>query len=490
VNDTGLPGVTLDDRDHVCVFHRGVEERDAVLEGFFGAGFAEGDRCLCVADFPGAGPDAAAERLDPAHRRGPEQLTIVPTTAYMTDGRFVPEHVYTQWHSLIGGYEDAGYRHVRGTGDMSWFLRDRRDSGADPRPLLEYEALCNRLVRHRPATIFCFYDLDLLDGDLLPGVLHHHPAALARGVLFRSWTIEERPGGANDALLLANLLLSGGHDAAQIETLLDGLRRAVLDPDVAPGPERDRFLQGLRGLAEPHLRAARAESARLAAALLDGAALDAGDRAAVRARGVDPDGALRTVVVRPPVEQAELAQHGVTLATARGGESAFVVADGPHVDRLVAALGDTGRTVGAGRARSGAAGPARSYAEARRAADFAAALGRPAARHEDLGLFALLADGGDPAALADLVAEWLGPLLAHDRRRRAALLPTLAAFLDSGAAQQATADTLGVHVSTLKYRLARIGEILGRDITAPDIRFQLQVALAAQRTLAVPGLQR
>jgi DNA-binding PucR family transcriptional regulator len=87
--------------------------------------------------------------------------------------------------------------------------------------------------------------------------------------------------------------------------------------------------------------------------------------------------------------------------------------------------------------------------------------------------------------MADLVAEWLGPLLAHDGQRRQRLLPTLAAYLDAGAAQQTTADALGVHVSTLKYRLGRIAEVTGRDLSAPDVRFQLQVALAAHRTLSV-----
>ena len=84
-----------------------------------------------------------------------------------------------------------------------------------------------------------------------------------------------------------------------------------------------------------------------------------------------------------------------------------------------------------------------------------------------------------------LAAEWLGPLVAHDERRSQKLLPTLAAYLDAGAAQQATADALGVHVSTLKYRLGRLGEILGRDLGRPETRFQLQVALSAHRTLTV-----
>ncbi|MDQ1490346.1 MAG: hypothetical protein QOJ23_2860, partial [Actinomycetota bacterium] len=104
---------------------------------------------------------------------------------------------------------------------------------------------------------------------------------------------------------------------------------------------------------------------------------------------------------------------------------------------------------------------------------------------EDLGLLSLLADGGDPGPMAELVTEWLGPLLAHDRGRRPKLLPTLAAYLDAGAAQQATADALGIHVSTLKYRLGRIAAVTGRDLAQPDVRFQLQVALTAHRTLSV-----
>ncbi|MDQ1503914.1 MAG: hypothetical protein QOD57_1641, partial [Actinomycetota bacterium] len=82
--------------------------------------------------------------------------------------------------------------------------------------------------------------------------------------------------------------------------------------------------------------------------------------------------------------------------------------------------------------------------------------------------------------MAALVAEWLGPLLANPK-----LLPTLAAYLDAGAAQQATADALGIHVSTLKYRLGRIAAVTGRDLARPDVRFQLQVALTAHRTLSV-----
>ncbi len=475
MNDSGLPGVTLDDRDHVCVFYRGSQERDEVLSAYFGAGYAEGDKCLCIADDHDV--EAVADRLDPEGRRRPDQLTVLPATAYLTDGRFVPDRVYEQWDSMLGGYVADGYRRVRGSGELSWFLRDRR-AAADgcAGPLLEYEELCNRLVKRRPATIFCLYDLDLLDAGLLPGVLRRHPTALARGVLFRSPL-----RSADDALSLANLLVSGARSEEEIQGLLDGIRAAVVD--VEDGSELTRAL--LEG--DPLDAAARAEVGSL------GLDLDAPFRAVVARRRNDlwsRNGDIRRVVTtkgQPPISLAELRALGVRLAAVRAGEVAILAGDGPALDSILELLGGPTTAVGVGRPSTNAAGAARSYAEARSAADFAATLGRPVVKHEELGFFSLLADGGDPEAMIDFAAEWLGPLLDHDagRRPRQHLLPTLAAYLDHGAAQQATADSLGIHVSSLKYRLGRIGEIAGRDLSRPDLRFQLQVALAAHRTLSV-----
>ena len=456
MNNPGLPGVTLDDREHVCVFYRGPAERDSVLGAFFDAGYAEGDKCLCIADEQD--PAAVAARLDPEHHRGPDQLTVLPATAYLTDGRFEPQPVYDQWQSIIDRYVDDGYRHVRGTGDLSWFLRRHRTDSGDAGPLMEYEALCNRLVKHRPATILCLYDLDLLDAGLLPGVLRHHRSAIANGVLFRApWGIDGRPG-TGDALRLAEQLVAGAGSREEITGLLDGVRRAVLDAE---------------------------EAARLARTLFDGGPLDPAETATLHAFGIDLDAPARVVVLRPAADPGRLAGHGVRLVAGQPGEVAFVVDADALEEQTLDDLAGAGHTIGVGRARTGADGAARSYAEARRAADFAERLGRPVLRHEELGLFSLLADGGAPSAMAGFVGEWLGPLVAHDERRSQKLLPTLAAYLDAGAAQQATADALGIHVSTLKYRLGRIEALTGRSLSEPDVRFHLQVALTAQRTLTV-----
>jgi MEDS: MEthanogen/methylotroph, DcmR Sensory domain/PucR C-terminal helix-turn-helix domain len=506
--DSGLPGVALAERDHVCVFYRGPEERDSVLSAFFGAGYAQGDKCLCIADDHDV--TAVAARLDRRPRGAPGQLTVLPATAYLTDGRFRPDQAYDRWDAVVAGFVAEGYPRVRASGELSWFLRQpAAEDGAGP--LLEYEELCNRLVKRRPATIFCLYDLDLLDAGLLPGVLARHPTALARGLVFRApWRIEDRGGGASDALLLTNQLLAGARTPAEIDGLFDGVRRAVLDPEAEPGPEAHRFLQALDGLAAPHRRAleleaalagrpvrrdgapgdddpeddaAAALAAELTRALLDGVTLEPADVARARSLGVDVDAPFRAVVVRPAADGADLARRAIRLACARPGETALLVTDDPDLADRLAGLG---AVVGAGRAVTGAAAATGSYAEARQAAGFAEALGRPLLRHDDLGLFALLVDDGDPAAMARLVDEWLGPLLAPDGQRRSpALLATLAAYLDAGAHQQDSADALGVHVSTLKYRLGRLGEILGRDLSDPDVRFQLQVALAAHRTLSL-----
>ncbi|MBB0246639.1 hypothetical protein FNQ90_21605, partial [Streptomyces alkaliphilus] len=74
-------------------------------------------------------------------------------------------------------------------------------------------------------------------------------------------------------------------------------------------------------------------------------------------------------------------------------------------------------------------------------------------------------------------ARLLDPLLAHDRRRRTELLPTLRAFLESDGSWSRCADRLHVHVNTLRYRIRRIGELTGRDPTRWEDRVDFFLAL-------------
>jgi DNA-binding PucR family transcriptional regulator len=102
---------------------------------------------------------------------------------------------------------------------------------------------------------------------------------------------------------------------------------------------------------------------------------------------------------------------------------------------------------------------------------------------DDLGVFRIFAEVEDPATVERFARTWLGTLLDYDERKPADLVETLSQFLDLGLAHVATCEALSIHRSTLKYRLRRIGEISGHDLSDPDTRFNLQLATRAWRTL-------
>jgi DNA-binding PucR family transcriptional regulator len=60
---------------------------------------------------------------------------------------------------------------------------------------------------------------------------------------------------------------------------------------------------------------------------------------------------------------------------------------------------------------------------------------------------------------------------------------TLSQYLDCGGNYDATARALSVHRSTLKYRLRRIREVSGHDLSVPDTQFNLHIAARAWRTV-------
>jgi purine catabolism regulator len=101
----------------------------------------------------------------------------------------------------------------------------------------------------------------------------------------------------------------------------------------------------------------------------------------------------------------------------------------------------------------------------------------------ELGLTGLLAAVTDER-LIDYSHRHLGPLVEHDATRKASLVPTLRAYLETGEQQEA-AKRLRVHPNTLRYRLDRIREISGVDLEDPETRLNLAVALRVQALLGM-----
>ena len=101
---------------------------------------------------------------------------------------------------------------------------------------------------------------------------------------------------------------------------------------------------------------------------------------------------------------------------------------------------------------------------------------------DDLGIFGLFGTD-DVGTVERFVRRWIGALIDYDARRKAELTVTLSVFLDVGGRYLETAQRLMLHPSTLKYRLRRIQEISGLDLSDPEVRFNAQLATRAWRTL-------
>nr|WP_276611082.1 helix-turn-helix domain-containing protein [Kineococcus siccus] len=87
-----------------------------------------------------------------------------------------------------------------------------------------------------------------------------------------------------------------------------------------------------------------------------------------------------------------------------------------------------------------------------------------------------------PAALRDSYADRvLGPLEAYDAAHSSRLVQTVEVFLDAAGSWQRAAEVLHVHVNTLRYRVQRVEELTGRDLTTVADRTDLFLALVLRR---------
>ncbi|MFF1415942.1 PucR family transcriptional regulator [Streptomyces sp. NPDC058289] len=149
-------------------------------------------------------------------------------------------------------------------------------------------------------------------------------------------------------------------------------------------------------------------------------------------------------------------------------------------DPLAAGLADDGRlTLGVSAAVSSAEGLRGALEEARHARRVAAA--RPgrvcAAGHHELASHVLLLPFVPDDVRRAFTARLLDPLRDYDRRHRAELIPTLEAFLDCDGSWTRCATRLHLHVNTLRYRVGRIEQLTGRDLSRLEDKLDFFLAL-------------
>jgi DNA-binding PucR family transcriptional regulator len=79
----------------------------------------------------------------------------------------------------------------------------------------------------------------------------------------------------------------------------------------------------------------------------------------------------------------------------------------------------------------------------------------------EMALYATLFETHDQASLAAFLESTIGALLSHDRKRGSELADTLLCHFDCNQNAKAAAQRLGIHVNTVRQRLATIADLLG-----------------------------
>ncbi len=208
------------------------------------------------------------------------------------------------------------------------------------------------------------------------------------------------------------------------------------------------------------------------------------------------DAPFRMIVAEPASATGALAET-VESAAARSGEAVLVV---PAGDRLVVLATDGGAAVAACvdhaaalepnpggeeeglviglSAPSGPTAASAAYKQAEQALSVARRRGRVCVEHEHLATGSVLPLLADDAVRA-FADGMLRALRDHDATGRGDLVASLRAWLSRHGQWDAAAADLGVHRHTLRYRMRRVEEILGRSLDDPDVRMELWLALKA-----------
>ena len=130
---------------------------------------------------------------------------------------------------------------------------------------------------------------------------------------------------------------------------------------------------------------------------------------------------------------------------------------------------------------------AANVAEGRPAGEETPAEGPAVLAFEATGAYRLLlpAMSEDPGELQRFYAETVEPLVAYDEQYETELVQTLEAFLECDGNVANTASRLFTHRHTIRYRLERVRDLCGLDVSSTDGREKLGLGLKAMRVLGI-----
>jgi purine catabolism regulator len=194
---------------------------------------------------------------------------------------------------------------------------------------------------------------------------------------------------------------------------------------------------------------------------------------------------------RDALDTLDALAESLEASAARAGESVLAVPDGEERLAVLAVDGgavvttcgayarqdaeEAGVVIGLS-APSGPIASAGAYKQAEQALSVARRRGRALVEHEELASGSILPLLADDAVRA-FADGMLRALHEHDAKGRGDLVASLRAWLSRHGQWDAAAADLGVHRHTLRYRMRRVEEILGRSLDDPDVRMELWLSL-------------
>jgi sugar diacid utilization regulator len=318
-------------------------------------------------------------------------------------------------------------------------------------------------------------------------------------------------------------LLAGGEGVTRVELRVADSAVGELRYRGASPPEATiaRMVTTLLALELERSRSPEWESEEVAGAFVAAVlAREVTDRGDILARaeelGTDLNGGAGVLILRAAPRAAQtgewrgrvltLAQRALrslapgSLASPGDGEVAEVAVIVPAEDeaRLERAAAGLAReledglsgfhlTIGHSRRASDPVDLYRSGNEARLAVNVGEAESRSPLAFEDTGSYRLLlpAMSEDPRELERFYAETIAPLAAYDDQYETELVTTVEAYLDNDGNVAATAKQLFTHRHTIRYRLERVKELCGHDVSATEGREKLGLGLKTMRVLGI-----
>jgi sugar diacid utilization regulator len=319
-------------------------------------------------------------------------------------------------------------------------------------------------------------------------------------------------------------LIAGGDDVTAIElrvadNVVGELRYRSKGE---PNPAIARMVTTLLGLELERARSPEWESEEVAGqfvgAVLAREVTDRGDILARAAEmGADLESGAGVLIVRAAPRAAQTGEWRArvltltlralrslaagALATAEEGEASAqlaVIVPAGDDDRLARAAVGLSReledglpgfhlTIGHSRRAADPVDLYRAGNEARLAVNVGEAEERALLAFEDTGAYRLLlpAISEDPRELERFYAETVAPLSAYDDQYETELVATVEAYLDNDGNVAATAKQLFTHRHTIRYRLERVKELCGHDVSATEGREKLGLGLKAMRVLGI-----